>query len=81
MKTLQELLALKQRNAQRLMALMAILEGSTTVAQRALTDDENAEITTIRNGAAALDEQIRNAEFLKNQAAENATKQFENRGL
>lgn len=78
MKTLQELLALKQRNAERLMALMAILEGSTSVAARSLTDDENAEITTIRNGAAALDEQIRNAEFLKNQAAENAARQFEN---
>lgn len=79
MKTLQELLALKQRNAERLMALMAILEGSTSVAARALTDDENAEITTIRNGATALDEQIRNAEFLKAQAAENAARQFESR--
>jgi len=38
MKTLQELLALKQRNAERLMALMAILEGSTSVAARSLTD-------------------------------------------
>jgi len=79
MKTLQELLALKQRNAERLMALMAILEGSSTVAARALTDDENAEITAIRNGASALDEQIRNAQFLKDQAAENAARQFESR--
>lgn len=79
MSKLQELLALSNQRAERLMALSTIMEGTPTVAARALTETEQAEITEIRNGAAALDEQIRNAKFIEDQKAANAAKQFQDR--
>jgi HK97 family phage major capsid protein len=72
MKTLQELMALKNSRAERIKALIAITD-------RALTDAENAEITQIREDADNLETQIRNAQFLADQKAAAAAKEFEGR--
>lgn len=79
MKSLQELLALKQTRSNRLTALIAILEGSASVAARALTDAEQLEFDQIRDGAQSLETEIRNAQFIADQKAANTARQFENR--
>lgn len=79
MKTLQELLALKATRAERLKALIAIMDGTGGAQARALTDAEQNEITEIRDGAESLETQIRNAQFLADQRAANAAREFENR--
>lgn len=79
MKTLQELLALKQSREARLAALLAIIEGANGVAARALTEAEQNELTEIRTGADALETQIQNARFLHDQKAASAARQFEQR--
>lgn len=80
MKTLQELLALKHQRAERVKALTGIMEGANGITARDLTDAEQNEITEIRNGADALETQIRNAQFIADQKAADAARQFEARG-
>ncbi len=79
MKTLQELLALRNQRAERLKALIAIMEGANGGTARSLTETEQSELTEIRTGADTLDVQIRNAEFLTKQKADMAAKEFEAR--
>lgn len=72
MKTLRELLELKQQRAQRLAALMAIMMGDGTIQARDLTQPETDEITAIRTGADALEAEIKNRQFMETAAAEAA---------
>jgi len=73
MKTLRELLELKESRATRLAALLKILNGDGTIAGRELTQAESDEVNVMRSSADTLESDIRNAEFLERAARDHAT--------
>lgn len=73
MKTLRELLELKESRATRLAALLKILNGDGTIAGRELTQAESDEVNVMRSSADSLESDIRNAEFLERAAKDHAT--------
>lgn len=73
MKTLRELLELKESRATRLAALLKILNGDGTIAGRELTQAEFDEVNVMRSSADSLEADIRNAEFLERAAKDHAT--------